>query len=175
MKSKENIVFCGMMGSGKSSIGSMVSKKLDLKFFDIDKLIEEKLGMQISQIFELKGEKYFRQIEEEITLKTLKRNKVIISLGGGSFINKNIRNDILNNHLSFWLNWNTNVLLRRIMNNSKRPIAIKSTKEELIDLIKKRSNIYSKALYKVNCNSLTKTEIVNKILKIYYESEKINC
>jgi shikimate kinase len=175
MKSKENIVFLGMMGSGKSSIGSMVSKKLDLKFFDIDKLIEEKLGMQISHVFELKGEKYFRQIEEEITLKTLKKNKVIISLGGGSFLNKNIRNDILNNHLSFWLNWSTNVILGRIMNNFKRPIAVKSTKEELIDLIKKRSNIYSKALYKVNCNNLTKTEIVNKVLKIYYESEKINC
>ena len=50
MKSKENLVFIGMMGSGKSSIGSMVSKKLNLKFFDIDQLIENDQKMKISKI-----------------------------------------------------------------------------------------------------------------------------
>ena len=51
MKSKENLVFIGMMGSGKSSIGSMVSKKLNLNFFDIDQLIENDQKMKISKIF----------------------------------------------------------------------------------------------------------------------------
>ena len=59
MKSKENIVFLGMMGSGKSSIGSMVSKKLKMKFFDIDQLIEKKIGLKISEIFEKKRGKIF--------------------------------------------------------------------------------------------------------------------
>ena len=173
MKSKENIVLLGMMGSGKTSVGSLVSKKLGLNFFDIDKLIEKKLDMKISQIFQTRGEKYFRKIEEEITLKILKKNKIVISLGGGTFLNKKIRNEILTRHFSFWLKLNSKVLIKRIINNPKRPIAIKSTNQELIDLIKKRSNIYSKALYKVNCNNLTKTEIVNKILKIH-ETNQIN-
>ena len=59
MKSKENLVFIGMMGSGKSSIGSMVSKKLNLNFFDIDQLIENDQKMKISKIFEIKGENSF--------------------------------------------------------------------------------------------------------------------
>ena len=75
MKSKENIVFLGMMGSGKTSIGSMVSKKLKVDFFDIDKLIEYETDMKISKIFLIKGEKFFRDLEEKITLKSLKKKK----------------------------------------------------------------------------------------------------
>ena len=56
-----------MMGSGKSSIGNLVSKKLDLPFIDIDSLIVKNTGMSISEIFEKKGENYFRKFEEKIT------------------------------------------------------------------------------------------------------------
>ena len=73
MKSKKNLVFLGMMGSGKSSIGSIISKRLGINFVDIDHEIEKKLGMKISDIFEKKGEKYFREIEEDITLNILKK------------------------------------------------------------------------------------------------------
>ena len=145
MKSKENLVFLGMMGSGKSSIGSLVAKKLKLNFVDIDKEIEKNLNITIKKIFEDKGENYFRKIEEQTTLKKLKLSSTVISLGGGAFINNNIRKEILKNHLSFWLNWDDKTLLNRIKNSKKRPLAINATDTELIDLIKKRSNIYSKA------------------------------
>ena len=147
MKSKENLVFLGMMGSGKSSIGSLVAKKLRLDFIDVDKEIEKELGLSISKIFEIKGEDYFRKFEEKITLKILKINSTVISLGGGAFVNKIIRKEVLKNHISFWLNLNNETLLNRIKNSKKRPLAYNSTENELIDLIKKRSNIYSKALY----------------------------
>ena len=97
MKSKENLVFLGMMGSGKSSIGSLVAKKLGLDFVDVDKEIEKELGLSISKIFETKGEDYFRKYEEKITLKKLNLKSVVIALGGGAFINKN--NTILINNL----------------------------------------------------------------------------
>ena len=103
MKSKENLVFLGMMGSGKSSIGLMVSKKLNIDFVDVDQEIEKKIGMTISKIFENKGEKYFREIEELITLKLLRKNKRVISLGGGAFLNNRIKKEVLDNHISFWL------------------------------------------------------------------------
>ena len=106
MKSKENLVFLGMMGSGKSSIGLMVAKKLKLNFTDIDNEIEKELGKKITDIFEEYGEDFFRKIEEKITLKKLKLNSSVISLGGGAFMNRNIRKEVLKNHLSFWLNWN---------------------------------------------------------------------
>ena len=75
MDSKENLVFLGMMGSGKSSIGSLVSKKLNIEFIDVDNEIEKKAGCKILKIFENKGEQYFREIEENITLKYLKKKK----------------------------------------------------------------------------------------------------
>ena len=167
MISNKNLVFLGMMGSGKSSIGNLVSKKLNLPFTDIDSLIVEITGMSISEIFEKKGEDYFRNLEEKITLKYLKRIKNVISLGGGGFINNKIRKEILAKHFSFWLNWDESSLIRRIKNSKKRPLAFKSTDQEIRIIIKNRSKIYSNAQFKINCNNLTKTEIVKKIIKIY--------
>ena len=167
MKLKENLVFLGMMGAGKTSIGSLVAKKLKLDFIDIDKEIENEFGTSIKQIFKEKGESFFRKLEEKITLKNLKLNSFVISLGGGAFTNINIRKVVLKNHLSFWLNWSDEILLSRIKNSKKRPLAYNSTNDELIDLIKKRSNIYSKALYEIKCDKLSKNQIVEKILKIY--------
>ena len=164
---KKNLVFLGMMGSGKSSIGYLVSKKLNLKFADIDNLIEKEAGMSISNIFKKNGEIYFRNLEEKVTINTLKNINGVVSLGGGSFINKKIRKEVLANHISFWLNEDESVLLKRIRNNKKRPLAFNSTDQEIKELIKKRSKIYVKAQFKINCNILTKAEITKKIIKIY--------
>ena len=167
MKSKKNLVFLGMMGSGKSSIGSLIAKKLQLNFIDIDNVIENELGLSIKKIFETKGENYFIKFEEQTTLKKLKSSSTVISLGGGAFSNKEIRKEVIKNHISFWLNWSNDILLNRIKDSKKRPLAFNSSENEIIDLIKKRSNIYSKALYKIECDNLTKNEIVKEILKIY--------
>ncbi len=167
MKSKQNLVFLGMMGSGKSSIGSIISKKLNIDFVDIDQEIEKKTGMKILNIFQKKGEKYFREIEEITSLNILKKNKVVISLGGGAFLNDKIRGEILKNHISFWLNWNTKTLIDRIKDSQKRPIASSLSRNELVKLIKKRSIVYSKAMYKIDCDNLSKKEVVKDILNIY--------
>jgi shikimate kinase len=167
MNSNKNLVFLGMMGSGKSSIGNLVSKELDIPFIDIDNLIVENVGMSISQIFEKKGEDYFRNIEEKITIKSLKKIKNVISLGGGGFINNNIRKEILDNHFSFWLDWDESTLIKRINGSKERPLAFRSTDQKIREIIKNRSKIYSHSQFKINCNKLTKTEIVKKIIKIY--------
>ena len=167
MKSKGNIVFLGMMGSGKTSIGKLFSKKYKMKFCDVDQSIEKHLGMKISEIFIDKGENFFRNLEEKISLNILKKKGTVISLGGGSFLNRKIQQEILENHISFWLNCDDETIINRIRNNPKRPIAFKSTKKELKDLIKKRSNIYAKAMYKINCDGLSKLEIVKKVFEIY--------
>ena len=167
MKSKENIVFLGMMGSGKSSLGSLISKKLNLDFYDTDNVIEKKAGMKISRIFKEKGEYFFRKIEEKISLEILKKNNIVIALGGGAFLNKKIMEEILKNHLSFWLKCNDKVLIRRIRNSQKRPLVFNLDDNEIVNLIKKRSKIYSKAKFKINCDNLTKNQIINKIINIY--------
>ena len=157
----------GMMGSGKSSIGSLVSKKLDLPFIDIDSLIEKYTGMTISKIFEINGEDFFRNLEEKITLKSLKNKKNVISLGGGGFVNDKIRKSVITKHFSFWLDWDESILIKRIKNSRKRPLVFKLKEQEIRKIIKKRSKIYVNAKFKINCNKLTKTEIVKKIIKLY--------
>ena len=167
MNSNKNLIFLGMMGSGKSSIGNLVSKKLGLPFIDVDNLIVENTRMSISEIFEKKGENYFRNLEEKITLKCLKKIKNVISLGGGGFINAKVRTEVLSNHFSFWLNWDELTLIKRIRGSKKRPLVFKSTDQEIRGIIKNRSKVYSNAQFKINCNKLTKTEIVKNIIKIY--------
>ena len=166
MNSNKNIGFLGMMGSGKSSIGAMVSKKLNIPFIDIDNLIEEHTGMTVSEIFKANGEDYFRNLEEKITIKSLKHKKIVVSLGGGGFVNGKIRKDVLTNHFSFWLNWDDLILIKRIKGSKKRPLASKSNEQEIKVIINKRKKVYSKANFKINCNKLTKSEIVKTIIKI---------
>jgi len=167
MKSSKNIVFLGMMGSGKTSIGFLVSKKLNLDFYDVDNYIETKMDMKISNIFKNKGEEFFRKEEEKITLNILKKERAVIALGGGAFINKKIRNEVLKSHLSFWLKLDSDILLSRIKNSVKRPLAINASTFDLKNMIKNRSKYYSKALYKINCDNKSKKEVVDKILNIY--------
>ena len=80
MESKKNLVLLGMMASGKSTIGNLVSKKLGLKFYDIDKIIEKEMNMTISQIFAEKSEIFFRSLEEKTVFKILKNKKVLYRL-----------------------------------------------------------------------------------------------
>ena len=124
MNLKKNIVLIGMMGSGKSTIGSILSKKLNKKIIDIDKMIEKSEGSQISEIFKKKGEDYFRKIEEQISIKFLNNANNIIALGGGAFLNKNIQNIVQKNNISFWLNWNTDTIINRIINSKKKAFGI---------------------------------------------------
>ena len=167
MNLNKNIVLLGMMGSGKSTIGYLLSKYLKLKFVDIDYVIQKETGLTINSIFEKNGEDYFRNLEEKTTLKMLKSSKKIIALGGGGFINKNIKKEILNNHFSVWLNWKHSTIIKRILKSKKRPIAFNSNESDLKKLITERSSIYSKANFKINCETLTKNMIVKQIADLY--------
>ena len=156
-----------MMAVGKTTLGKIVAKKQNLEFVDIDKNIEKKNFMSINEIFEKKGENFFRNLEEKITIKSLESSNVVISLGGGGFINEKIRKEVITNNFSFWLNWNNTTLFNRIKNSYKRPITFYLSNQELLELIEKRKKIYSKADFEINCNKLSKTEIVKKIMILY--------
>ena len=170
MNLNKNIVLLGMMGSGKSTIGYLLSKNINLNFFDVDKFIEKETNLKIYEIFQKKGEVYFRNLEEKMTLKLLKDKGKIISLGGGGFLNKNIRKEILKNHISFWLSWKNSTIITRILKSKKRPLAFNSSENNLKKLINERSSIYTEAHFKINCETLTKNMIIKNIIELYEKS-----
>ena len=125
--------------------------------------------MKISEIFKKKGENFFRLEEENEVLKSLKKSNCVIALGGGAFINKNLRSEILKNSISFWLDVNLKTLSKRTKWNKKRPLLnVKNTYEIIKKIYDERKNIYKLATYKINCNNLSKKNIVEKII-FHYE------
>ena len=160
-----------MMGVGKSTIGKNLADRLSFNFIDIDKLIEEKEGCSINLIFKNKSEGYFRKIENKITLGVLKKNKAVISLGGGAFLNKSIRRAVKESSISFWLDVDIDELIKRLNKTKKRPLLLtKNLKDEVNKIYLERKKNYSEADFRVKCNFMKPEEIVNKILKIYEES-----
>ena len=163
---KKNIVLIGMMAAGKTTIGSKLAKKLNYNFFDVDFEIEKLENDKIINIFENKGESYFRKVEERLSLNFVEKNNCVISLGGGAFINENIRKKIQKNSHSFWLNWKIKTILDRISKNKNRPIALNLNNKDLADLYKKRVKFYKLSDFRVNCEKKNKNEIIKIILEI---------
>ncbi len=161
---KKNICIMGLMGSGKSIIGKDLSKYLDLKYFDTDKEIELRTKKSVNSIFEEKGELYFRNIEEEVCIELLAHGDCVISLGGGSIINKKIRKAIRENSYSIYLKVKLKNLFNRLRSSYKRPLLIKNkNKNEILKkLYNDRRIFYEKADFIIN-NDYDKIEVLEKI------------
>ena len=129
-----------------------MSKDLNLKFYDTDKDIELKTKKNINEIFKEAGEPYFRDIEEKICTELLSLDNCVISLGGGSIINRKIRKVININSYSIYLQVKLNNLLKRLKSSKKRPLLNKnsSRRETLINLYNDRRKFYEKADFIVN-------------------------
>ena len=166
---KKNLVLLGMMGVGKTTIGKIVAKKQDMEFIDTDENIEKKCSMRISEIFKKKGEKFFRIEERKEVLKSIKKSNCVIALGGGAFMDETIRNSVLKNAISMWLDSDLKTLNKRIKWNNKRPLLNRENNQKKInELYSKRKNIYKLANHKIDCGNLDKKNIAEKII-IFYE------
>ena len=165
---KKNLVLLGMMAVGKTTLGKIVAKKQELKFIDIDASIEKKNSMTIKEIFKKKGEKFFRMEEENEILKSLEKNNCVIALGGGAFMNKTVRENILKNAISIWLNVDIKTLNQRIKWNQKRPLLKEENNQKKItELYAERKNIYKLAKHQIACDKLSKKNIAEKIIALY--------
>ncbi len=165
---RKNLILLGMMGVGKTTVGKIVARKQGMEFIDTDENIEKKCSMSISKIFKEKGEKFFRIEEQKEVLKSIKKSNCVIALGGGAFINETIRNAILKNAISMWLDTDLKTLNKRIKWNKKRPlVSRKNNQKKINELYLERKNIYKLADHKINCNNLNKENIVKRII-IYY-------
>ena len=167
-----NIYLIGMMGSGKTTIGEKLSKKLNMNFIDTDDKIEKIMSMNIKQIFDEFGEKRYREMETSYFVEKSKEKGIIFSTGGGIVLNKHNRNILLNDGITFLLDTSVNQIVKRINCNTKRPLLFRSKNFEIE--LKKIWNI-RKDLYYRSSNNIIKTDkskpeiITNKIIKILNE------
>ena len=167
----KNLTLTGMMGVGKTTIGKLLAKKLNYKFIDVDKLIEDREGLSISFIFKNKSESYFRKIENDITLSELKKCNSVISLGGGAFLNNSIRKSAKKLSASFWLDVPIDKLIKRLRKSSKRPPLLKKNRsEEVKEIYFIRKKIYNEADHRIRCSSLKSEEIASRIINLYEKS-----
>tara|TARA_Y100000022_G_scaffold146820_1_gene128614 strand:- start:1410 stop:1925 length:516 start_codon:yes stop_codon:yes gene_type:complete len=167
----KNLTLTGMMGTGKTTIGKILAKKLKYSFVDIDRIIEKKEGSSINLIFKNKSENYFRKIENEITLQELKKDSSVISLGGGAFLNNAIRKNAKKLSSTFWLDVPIEKLVKRLKNSRQRPLLLKKNLKETVKKIYfERKKFYNEADYRIRCNSYKSEEIADKILNLYEKS-----
>lgn len=166
---------CGFMGAGKSAIGSMLAKRLELPFHDLDKYLVHKEGKNISDIFKVEGEKYFREKEREYLLDLTRKFKGVVALGGGALHNQHIVDHLKVHGLLIFLDTPMDVILDRVIINTKRPIVrnqegeIKSRetlKIELETLYSSRIEFYKQATVKLTTSGNEEKEvIVNRLIE----------
>lgn len=170
---ERSIVFIGFMGVGKTTIGQLVAKKLYRDFIDVDAEIEKDYGMPITDIFAKLGEKEFRQREKDYILKVCEQRLNIISLGGGAFLQKEIRDACLQNCIVFfldmsWESWKDRISL--IIDS--RPVLQGRSLEEIERLFYERREIYQDHHSKILTDDLDMEEAANYIvdsLKLAWE------
>ena len=165
---KKNLVLVGMMAVGKTTLAKTVAKKYGIEFIDTDSNIEKKNSMSINKIFEKKGEDFFRMEEEKEVLKCLRKKSCVIALGGGAFMSKTIRENILKNSISIWLDVNTKILSERVWRNNRRPLLNKENRKiKISQMYNERKKIYRMANYKIECKNFSKDIIAKKIIELY--------
>lgn len=162
-----NLVIIGHMGSGKSTIGWYLAKKLHYSFIDTDELIVKKIKMSISEYFKNYSEKEFRLIEEKAILDLFDTStKNIIAFGGGAFQSFRVRQNVKKNAISVWLKCDLKTLAFRCSRKKNRPLLQnKNVRTVLKELNKQRADNFAKANYTFNVSKKTKSNLVNEIIE----------
>jgi shikimate kinase len=170
---EKSIVFVGFMGVGKTTIGKLVAKKLYRDFLDIDEEIEKEFGMPTTKIFEVHGEKTFRERERSMITKLSKQPLNIISVGGGAFLQEEIRKVCLENCLVFYLDLAWDSWKERIsLIIDSRPVLQNKNLKEIEELFYSRQSAYALHNSKVDTANLNPDEVADYIvgsLKLAWE------
>jgi len=168
----KTIILTGMMGAGKSSVGTVLAKKLKLGLIDLDALIENTEKRTISDIFRLYGEQHFRDLECKTICSLETGKRLVISTGGGIVESKKTLNKLRELGRIYYLEAPYDVLFERIKHDTKRPLLqTKDPKKTLKEILDKRRPRYECADFKINTVNKTLKQITDEIVEIY---EKIN-
>jgi|TARA_B110000438_G_scaffold14687_1_gene14060 shikimate kinase len=161
-----NYYLIGMMGSGKSTVGKLLAKKLKTPFLDLDHYIELKNKMSIQDIFKEKGENYFRELEVD-ALSNIEGSKVVVACGGGIILDHRNRKKISSNGKVVFLKASTSSLNNRLLSNINRPLLNdKNIEAELIKIWNQRKKYYyDTAEIIINTDGINPETLSNQIIE----------
>lgn len=169
----KKIFLTGFMGSGKSKIGRLLSKKLKINFIDTDDIIEAKYKRTITQIFDEFGEERFRNIESETILNLIQHNESsVISLGGGTLVDRQNLDNVIKSGLLIYIKSSFEEIWERTKNNTKRPLLLINGKFPTKAVFKEKSKIlmderqpgFHKAKIIINRDGKEAEEVVEEII-----------
>ena len=156
-----NIVITGFMGTGKTTVGQILARKLKREFVDMDAVIEERAGMTIPQIFERHGEDRFRTMERRLGYELALRNGLVIATGGGALVDDEMRQTMAQSGLVVCLNASKADIRERLAENADRPLAAGWE-----SLLESRRGAYARIPYQVLTTGKTPEEIAGEIAAI---------
>ncbi len=162
-----NIILIGAMGAGKSTVGRRLAKRLKIKFYDSDKVIEEKTGVDIPTVFEYEGEKGFRLREEKAIKELCQLENIVLATGGGAILSETTRELLSSSGTVFYLQATVESLVKRTKDDSRRPLLnVADRSQTLQALLQQREPLYKKvADYVIKTDRHTTNWTVNQILK----------
>lgn len=160
-----NIVLIGVPGAGKTTVGTILAKKLGRDFIDTDQKIEAISGKTISEIFIQDGEVSFRATEKAVIEQSLTNSNVVVSLGGGALMNPETR-ELVKSHKTIWLQTGLAQAVDRIGMNRNRPLLLGNVRGQLADLMTAREPFYIECAQEVvDTNELSPDQVADQIIQ----------
>jgi shikimate kinase len=143
---KKTVVLVGMMGAGKTAVGTQLARQLGVPFLDSDEEIARAADRSIAEIFARDGEAFFRARESEVLVRLLRGAPAVLSTGGGAFLAEANRRTIAAHGVSVWLSAGLDLLWQRVRHKSTRPLLrTENARETLRAIYEARAPIYGLA------------------------------
>ncbi len=163
----KTVVLVGMMGAGKTAVGTALARALDVPFADMDVEIEKAAAMSVAEIFARDGETFFRQRESAVLMRMLTGQLQVLSTGGGVFVQPENREVISKHGVSVWLNADLELLWNRVRHKTTRPLLrTENPKQTLGDLYHARRDTYALADINVEAQpDLSIEEMAQKVIE----------
>lgn len=162
----KNIVLTGFMGTGKTEVGKILSRKLGYVLVDTDTEIEKEQGITITEIFKQYGESKFREIESNVIKRLSEINNAVISTGGGAVLRQENMDNLRKNGVIICLTASAETILKRTGNNNDRPLLqVDNPLQKIKELLEFRRPYYEKADVMIDTEGKTPLGVADEIIE----------
>lgn len=168
MSRGKNIVLLGFMGTGKTSVGKSLAKRLDMTFVDMDDVIVQREGKSVSDIFAQDGESHFRQLERNLVQELSAESGKVIAPGGGIVLNPDNISDFESSGLVICLTATPETILDRVKDDKHRPLLEEGDKlEKIKSILDKRIDLYNAISRQLPTDGLSVDDVVDNVIELY--------